>query len=74
MIKSNETIKWLKIAISLSAIVFAAAVCYANLKDNRVKIQEHDKRITIVEKASIERAVDIRYILESLKRIEGKLP
>lgn len=78
LMAKNNNMKWLKILITLGCLLFAVAIAYATLKievkHNKTAIVEHEQKIAIVEKATIEQRADIKYIKESVKRIEDKLP
>ena len=75
---TNGNMKWLKFLLTCAVLLSAAAIAYATLKQkvehNTSLTTEHDKRITVVEKATIEQGTDLKYIKESVKRIEDKLP
>jgi len=74
----DNNMKWLKFLLTCACILSAAAIGYATLRQkvetNTGVLVEHDRKITVVEKATIEQAADIKYIKESVKRIENKLP
>lgn len=74
----NSNMRWVKILLTCGCILAAAAIAYATLKQkvehNSAAIAGHNRKITVVEKATIGQGADIKYIKESVKRIEDKLP
>lgn len=78
MTKNNEKIRWLvKTAIVLVVIAVSTAVAWGVLKErvttNRERIIAVEKKSEENQTATIELKTDIKYIKETVDRIEKKL-